>query len=79
MNQEQETAIKKTSLVARMHKKGFHVQVENTTNHQPFDVEWERLLWKVTAQMGLTEQRYHLYIISKYLQLGCFQWKKGRD
>lgn len=65
MNQEQERAIKKTSLVARMHEKGLHVQVENTTNHQPFDVEWERFLWKVTAQMGLPEQRYHLHIISK--------------
>lgn len=67
MNQEQERAIKKTSLAARMHKNGLHVQVENTTNHQPFDVEWERFLWKVTAQMGLPEQRHHLHIISKYL------------
>lgn len=79
MSQEQEKAIKKTSLVARMDEKGLHVQVENTTSHYLFDVEWERFLGKVTAQMGLPEQRYHLHITSKCLHLGCFHYKKGRD
>ena len=79
MSQEQEKAIKKTFLVARMDERGLHVQVKSTTSHYLFDVEWERFLGKVTAQMGLPGQRYHLHITSKCLQLGCFQWKKGRD
>lgn len=79
MSQEQEKAIKKTSLADRVDERDLHVQVENTTSHCRFDVEWERFLGKVTAQRGLPGQRYHLHITSKCLQLGCSQWKKGRD
>jgi len=77
MSQEQEKAIKKTSLAARMDERDLHEQMKNTTNHYPFDVEWERFLEKVTAQIGLLE-RDHLHVTSKCLQLWCFQPKKGK-
>lgn len=50
MSQEQEKTTKKTSLAARMGERNLHEQVENTTSHHLFDVEWERFLGKVTAQ-----------------------------
>jgi len=78
MSQEQEKAIKKTSLAARMDETDLHVHVENTTSHYLFDVEWERFSGKVTAQIGLPRQRYYLHITGKCLQLCYFQWKKGR-
>lgn len=79
MSQEQEKAIKEISLAARMDERDLHEQVENTTNHYPFDVEWERLLGKVTAQAGLLRKRDHLHVTSKCLQLWCFQPKKKED